>query len=325
MKNTTELTVKTCYEENKSALGLKLLNSDSGLKKIIKDHDLCRPGLLLSGFTKIFAEKKIQVFGKTEISYLAEENKSDRKQAFERLMKADIPCLIVAHNGKIDKELLRIADKTGISIFACPSTTFHIYQILHKYLSEKFAPSTSVHGTLVDVYGVGILLTGRSGIGKSEIALDLVERGHRLVADDVVTLKRTRVDVLIGTSQEILKSMLEIRGVGLIDVWSMFGISAIRIQKRVEVEVQLEDHKKIDSYDRLGIDDEFKEYLDVKIPLIHLPIFPGKNVTVIAEVIALKIMQRIYGMRPEKDFMQKLGEKIKENDRIRKYLAGDVE
>lgn len=325
MKNIGELTVKTCYEDNKKILGLKLLNTKSGLQKVIKDHDLCRPGLLLSGFDKVFAGKKIQVFGKTEISYLSELDKEDKISAVKRLMKADIPCLIVAHNGKIEKFLLEIADEESTCIFRCPKQTIRIHQVLHEYLSEKFSPFTAVHGTLVDVYGVGVLLTGRSGIGKSEIALDLVERGHRLVADDVVNLSKKKSGVLIGTSQEMLKNMLEIRGVGLIDVWSMFGIRAIRVQKRVEVEVHLEDHRKIEHYDRLGIDFEFKKYLGAKIPLIHLPIFPGKNITVIAEVIALKIMQRVYGIRPEMDFLEKLGSKIKENDQIRRYLSGDVE
>lgn len=140
---------------------------------------------------------------------------------------------------------------------------------------------------------------GRSGIGKSEIELDLVERGHRLVADDVVSIYRKQTGVLIGTNKKILKNILEIRGVGLIDIRSLFGIRATRAQKRIEVEVHLEDHKPIESYDRLGIDDEYKEYLYVIIPLIYLPIYPGKNITVISEVIALKILQRVFGVRSE--------------------------
>ncbi|KPK88049.1 hypothetical protein AMJ80_11435, partial [bacterium SM23_31] len=281
--------------------------------------------LLLAGFTKNFANKKIQIFGKTEIAYLSDHDKNGRIAIFTRLMKADVPCLIISHNAKIDKELLEIADEAETSVFISPSTTIQIYQVLFEYLNDKFAPFTTAHGTLVDVYGVGILFTGRSGIGKSEIALDLIERGHRLVADDVVYIFRKKSGVLIGTSQEMLKNMIEIRGAGLIDVWSIFGIRAIRVQKRIEVEVQLEDHKKIENYDRLGVDDEINEYLGVKIPLIHLPIFPGKNITVIAEVIALKIMQRVYGIRPERDFMHRLDKKIKKNDQIRKYLSGDVE
>jgi len=325
MKPENELTVKTCYEDNKHELKLKLLNTKAGLKKTIGEYDLCRPGLLLSGFTKNFANKKIQIFGKTEILYLSELDKNDRIASFTRLMKADIPCLIISNNGRIDKELLNIADEAEVSVFLSPSPTIQIYQALFEYLNDKFAPFTTAHGTLVDVYGIGILFTGRSGIGKSEIALDLVERGHRIVADDVVNIFRKKSGVLIGTSQEMLKNMIEIRGVGIIDIWSIFGIRAIRVQKRVEVEVHLEDHKKIENYDRLGINDEFTEYLEVKIPLIHLPIFPGKNITVIAEVIALKIMQRVYGIRPERDFMHRLDEKMKENDQIRRYLSGDVE
>ncbi|MFC1554978.1 HPr kinase/phosphorylase, partial [candidate division KSB1 bacterium] len=210
-------------------------------------------------------------------------------------------------------------------VFRSSRPTIHIYHMLFEYLTEKLAPATTVHGTLVDVYGVGVLFTGRSGIGKSEIALDLVERGHRLVADDIVCIIKKRSGMLTGTSQKLLKNMLEIRGVGLIDVWSTFGIRATRVQKRIEVEVLLEDHRKIEDYDRLGVEDENREYLGVKIPLLRLPIFPGKNITVISEVIALKVMQRIYGFRPEKDFINKLDKKIKEQNKIRKYLAGDIE
>ncbi|MFC1477792.1 HPr kinase/phosphorylase, partial [candidate division KSB1 bacterium] len=172
---------------------------------------------------------------------------------------------------------------------------------------------------------IGILFTGKSGVGKSEIALDLVERGHRLVADDVVRIFRKSAGVLVGTSEELLKSMLEIRGVGLIDVWSIFGIRAVRVQKRLEVVVHLEIAKNLEEYDRLGTETKYKKFLDVEIPIIYLPILPGKNITVISEVIALKAMQRVYGIQPEHDFMRRLDEKIKENRHIRKYLTGDLE
>ena len=248
---------------------------------------------------KNFCRKKIQVLGNTEIAYLKKLEQKNCNAAFDRLMKAKIPCLIISNNHKLSKDLLEIADKEGIAVFGSHNSTLYIYQALFEYLNDKYAPGTDVHGTLVDVYGIGILFTGRSGIGKSEIALDLVERGHRLVADDVVSIYRKQTGVLIGTNKKILKNILEIRGVGLIDIRSLFGIRATRAQKRIEVEVHLEDHKPIESYDRLGIDDEYKEYLYVIIPLIYLPIYPGKNITVISEVIALKILQRVFGVRPE--------------------------
>ncbi len=325
MKAEHTLTVEKIFDHNRQALELKLLNTKKGFKKPIKDHDLNRPGLLLSGFIDVFANEKIQVFGYTEIGYIDTLSKDQRVDAFKRLLKSDIPCLIIANNARIDRYLLDIANKTETSVFRSPHHTIQIYSVLLDYLNTEAAPRINVHGTLVDVYGIGVLFTGRSGIGKSEIALDLIERGHRLVADDVVEIFRKREGVLIGTSQELLKNMIEIRGVGLIDIWSLFGIRAIRIQKRVEVEVKLEDHQDISEYDRLGTKKEFTSYLDVEIPLIRLPIFPGKNITVISEVIALKLMQRIYGFKPEQEFIKKLNQKIKKNDKIRQYLADDIE
>ncbi|MFC1563881.1 HPr(Ser) kinase/phosphatase [candidate division KSB1 bacterium] len=319
------LTVETCFEDNRQSLELRLLNKKTGLKKPVKEHDLNRPGLLLSGFTDVFTNDKLQVFGITEIEYLNTLKKTDRFRAFSRLMESNIPCLFIANNASIERDLINIANEHKTCIFRSPHPTIQIYHVLLDYLNTKAAPRISVHGTLVDVYGIGVLFTGRSGIGKSEIALDLIERGHRLVADDVVDIFRKREGVLIGTSQELLKNIIEIRGVGLIDIWSVFGIRAIRIQKRVEVEVKLEDHQDISEYDRLGNKKEYTSYLDVEIPLIRLPIFPGKNITVISEVISLKLMQRIYGFRPEKAFIKKLNQKIKKNDKIRQYLADDIE
>ena len=325
MNHNQPLTVKQCFDDNKHDLKLKLLSSSVGLKHIIEDLDLNRPGLLLAGFTKTFAEKKIQIFGITELSYLADLNKPSRIAAFSRLISMNIPCLFISNNGKLDDALIEIAETAGIAIIQSPYPTIQVYHMLFEYINNKFAPSMTVHGTLVDVYGIGVLFTGRSGIGKSEIALDLVERGHRLVADDIVCIYQKHSEILIGTSQKILQNVLEIRGVGIIDIFNTFGIRAIRGQKRIEIEVRLEDHGNIETYDRLGIDEEFIEYLNVKIPLIHLPIFPGKNVTVISEVIALKTMQKIYGIRPEREFIQRLNKTIKQKDKIRKYLSGDME
>jgi len=326
MKKENDLTVKTLFEEQQRNLSLKLLNNNkAGLKKVIKEHDLCRPGLLLSGFKETFSSGKIQVFGNTELSYMKQLPAKKRIEAFSRLLQEGIPCLFVTNNGVIGKNLLKAADEAETCVLQSPLPTMQIYRELFEYLSDKAAPWTTAHGTLVSVYGIGILFTGPSGIGKSEIALDLIERGHRLVADDVVRIFRRTAGTIVGTSEEILKNMLEIRGVGIIDVWSIFGIRAVRLQKRVEVEVRLELAKKLEDYERLGTEQKFKNYLGVDIPLIHLPILPGKNITVIVEVIALKAIQRVYGIQPEYDFMKRLDEKMKQNAYIRKYLSGDVE
>jgi len=193
------------------------------------------------------------------------------------------------------------------------------------FLEDVFAPTKSVHGSLVDVYGVGLLFTGRSSIGKSETALDLVERGHRLVADDMVTIRRRPPKILIGSGNELLRHCMEIRGIGIIDVQSIFGIRAIRAFKRVEVEVNLRDWKKTENYERLGLEDMMTETLGVQIPLVAVPIFPGKNITVIAETIALNYLVKAYGYHPAARFSENLIETIRRKQELTRLAEGDRE
>jgi HPr kinase/phosphorylase len=196
---------------------------------------------------------------------------------------------------------------------------------LTHHLERAFSPSTEVHGTLVDVYGVGLLFSGRSGIGKSECALDLVERGHRLVADDIVEIRRTTEDILIGRYRDVLRHHLEIRGVGVIDVQAIFGIRAIRMQKRVEVEVQLQEWDDNVDYERVGMEDRFTELLGVSIPQVAVPLFPGKNITVISEVIALNFMLKIYGYDAAQILNDRIIKTMRSSGRLRDYLEQDRE
>ena len=212
-----------------------------------------------------------------------------------------------------------------MAIFTTPLTTTELPHLLSDYLDHKFAPSTTIHASLVDVYGTGLLFTGRSGIGKSEVSLDLVERGHRLVADDMVTLTRTAENVMMGTGREYLRHYMEIRGIGIIDVGRMFGVRAIRQQKRVETEVELVDWRADADYERIGLDEQYKEYLGVKIPHVILPIFPGKNITVIAEAIALNLHLKIYGFHPAKEFSRALSQVMENKTVLQSYLEKDFE
>ncbi|NCQ36331.1 HPr(Ser) kinase/phosphatase, partial [bacterium] len=206
---------------------------------------------------------------------------------------------------------------------ALPATDFQRELTLH--MARMFARRLEVHGTLVDVYGVGLLFTGRSGIGKSECALDLIERGHRLVADDIVEITRTSEDLLIGRYREVLRHHLEIRGVGVIDVQAIFGIRSIRMQKRIEVEVQLQDWDDGSDYERVGMEDRFTEILGVNIPQVVVPLFPGKNITVISEVIALNFMLKVYGYDAAQALNDRIIETMKKSDRLRHYLEQDRE
>ncbi|MBN2030267.1 HPr(Ser) kinase/phosphatase [bacterium] len=309
-KKRTSISVETLFLENKKSLKLKLISRDSSFQKQISEKDLHRPGLALAGFVDLFTYRRIQVCGNTEMTYLRKLSVAQREKTLKKVLVFDIPCIIVTSNNKIFPEFIRLADEHQVSIFRTPFATTRVFQLLGDYLDEKFAPKIFIHGTLVDVYGIGVLITGRSAIGKSEIALDLVSRGHRLVADDVVTVIRRAGDVLIGRGNDTLKYHMEIRGLGVINIQPIFGIRGIRRQKRVEVQLELVDWDKSEKYERLGLEEITTEILGVKIPLVRLPVYPGKNISVIAEVSALNQLLKIYGHNTAKKFQKELTQQI---------------
>ncbi|HDL78899.1 MAG TPA: HPr(Ser) kinase/phosphatase, partial [Bacteroidetes bacterium] len=225
----------------------------------------------------------------------------------------------------VDEELAKQCRAKKIPLLQSELVSTEFVRYLNEYLSEVFAPRVVVHGTLIDVYGIGVLLTGRSGIGKSEVALDLVERGHRLVSDDAVEIIRKARGILIGQTNSLLRHHIELRGLGIVNIQSMFGIRAIRVQKRIEIEVQLEDWNEKEDYERLGVEDKFAHILGVRIPLVRLPIFPGKNITVIVETIALNQLLKIHGINPAKRFNELLMKRIQEKKEVTQYLKNDFE
>ena len=322
------ITVGFLYEAMKGRLKLKALNGEAGFDNLIRDRNLNRPGLALAGYLALFTFDRVQLIGNTEIRYMNSLTTAQRKQAFTSLVEFKMPCIILTNGNKIADELLQTASARNIPVFGTPFETTKIAYILADFLDDQFAPQVVLHASFVDVYGVGVILAGRSGIGKSEIALDLVERGHRLVADDVVMVTRKGEGILIGAGTDLVKHFMEIRGLGLLDVRSMFGIRAIRFQKRVEVVVELEEWKPDHDYTRTGLDDQNCSILDVEIPLVKLPIFPGKNVTVITEVIALNYLLKHYGYDAAKEFSKRLegmiGQKRKRSRAI-DYFEHDFE
>ncbi len=324
------LTVRTLLKENEDRLKFRLVCSENGLNRKITTGDLHRPGLALSGFVELFTSDRVQILGNTEIKYLQGLNPSALKRSVDRFIEFEIPAIIITNNNPVPEVLVEAATRRYISILSTPFSTTRVVHLLGEYLEEKFAPRISVHGSLVDVYGIGILLTGRSGIGKSEIALDLVERGHRLVTDDLVIITRKTEEVLIGKGQEISEHVMEIRGVGLVDVRRIFGIRSVRLQKRVEVEVHLVDWEKNKDFERVGLVDNTTEILGVEVPQVILPINPGKNVTVIAETIAMNHLLKTYGHHTPKEFDKRLKDYMKKKDVIpiykdRDYLKKDME
>jgi len=315
------ITVGFLYEGNKERVNLELLNGTVGFENRIFDKNIHRPGLALAGYVDLFTYDRVQVVGNTEIKYLASLTKENAIASFQRILEFPIPCIIVTNNNTLDVEMISMATAKGVPVFRTIAETTKLIYFVGDFLDDQFSPQITVHGSFVDVYGVGLLLTGKSGIGKSEIALDLIERGQRLVADDVVTITRKGEGILMGAGTNLVKHFMEIRGLGLIDVRSMFGIRAIRFQKRVEIVVELEERDPATEYTRTGLGSETKDILGVEIQMVKLPIFPGKNVTVICEVIALNYLLKHYGYDSAKEFTKRLDAVIAEKS-LRRNQSG---
>ncbi len=319
------LPVSKLFEDKRVDLELTQLTESLDGAVPITVSDINRPGLAMAGFVENFLVERIQVIGQTEVALMASMPENVRDEAIDRLLGFQLPCIIVAKDLEIPPRLLNGAANRGIPVLRTPMSTTPFIHELTAYLDDIFAITATFHGSLVDVYGVGLLFTGRSGIGKSECALDLVERGHRLVADDVVTVKRRHSNVLIGQANKVLGHYMEIRGIGIIDVQSIFGIRAIRFQKRIEVEVNLRDWDSREDYERTGLDERQTSYLGVTIPIVSVPINPGKNVTVIGEVIALNYLVKAYGFDPAKDLDRRLSEMMMRNTRLKELARDDLE
>ena len=293
---------------------------------LVSHIDIHRPGMALMGYTEGFHRERIQIFGETEMGYLASLDPPAEREALLRVFALALPGLFVAGaRSTISEQLVDLAREQGVPVAHTPLSTDDLSAAMREVLSTHFAPQTTVHATLVDVYGVGLLVTGRSGIGKSETALDLVERGHRLVADDAVVIRKQSNDVLMGSSRRNVEHLMEIRGLGVIDVFPLFGVRAIRMQKRIEVELRLEEWDESKDYDRHGLDRETSEILGVEIPRVTAPIFPGKNNTVIAEIIALDFMLKTYGIDSAEEFNRKLIDAMSEKGQTARYLRHDLE
>jgi HPr kinase/phosphorylase len=324
------ITVGHLFQSNKERLKLKQLNGQVGFEREIVDKNIHRPGLALAGYVELFTFNRVQIFGNTEMKYLDQLKPEERHNSVKTILGFDIPCIVVTNDNRVDKEILDLAATRNVPIFQTPLETTKFVYLLGDYLDDQFSPQTTVHGSFVDVYGIGVLIVGRSGIGKSEVALDLVERGHRLVADDVVMITRKGENILMGAGTDLVKHFMEIRGLGLIDVRSMFGIRAIRFQKRVEIVVELEDWKHDEEYTRTGLDNTLINIMDVEVMHVRLPIFPGKNVTVICEVIALNYLLKHYGYDAAKAFARRLEAVISEKSknagtRVIDYFEHDFE
>ena len=306
-------------------LQLEALTGDVGLDREIPSPEASSPGLVLAGYTARFVADRLHILGETEIAYLTSLDPAARRRALETFFGFELPAVIVTKAQKPPAELLDLARAKGVAVIRTRLKTAEFYRRLKPFLDDVFAPSTTVHGSLADVSGVGLLFLGRSGIGKSECVLDLVERGHRLVADDVVQVTRQGNDVLIGRGHELSRHYMEIRGVGLIDIKALFGIRAVRQQKRIEVVVQLEDWDASREYDRTGLDSQQTMLLDVAVPLVTVPINPGKNLTVICEVVAMNHLLRYTGVDSARSLNERLLKRMRAQADVQEYLEEDYE
>ncbi len=319
-----EYSVKEFFEENSEEYEIEALTENLEGPIPITGPDIHRPAFALTGFMENFLHKRIQIIGETELLYLKVLDEAQVADAIARLFSQPLPCIIVSKGLDVPQQLLDLTFKHGVPLLRTSMQTTDFIHELTGHLELIFAPRTLIHGSLVDVYGVGLLFSGRSAIGKSEIALDLVERGHRLVADDVVETFR-HGDAILGRGREHLKHYMEIRGIGIINVMDVFGIRAVRIQKRVEVVVQLEDWDPSKDWDRHGLDEHYTDILGIKVRQVVIPIYPGKNITVIAETIALNHMLKVYGIDAAKRLDQQLLDMMESDKKTRRYLLYDHE
>ncbi|QXM06485.1 HPr(Ser) kinase/phosphatase [Crassaminicella indica] len=261
----------------------------------IRETDINRPGLQLAGFYKYFAYERVQVVGKVEWTYFDSICKEVRKKRAEKLFSHPVPCVVIARDLGIHNECLEAAEKFGRPLLRTKISTTKFISQLTNYLEDKLAPVITRHGVLVDVYGIGILIMGESGIGKSETALELIKRGHRLVADDAVEIKKKDNDSLEGSAPEVIRHFMELRGIGILDIQHLYGVGAVRDKKKIELVIEMENWSPDKQYDRLGMDEEFIEILGVNVYKITIPIKPGRNLAMIIEAAARNHRQKRMG------------------------------
>jgi HPr kinase/phosphorylase len=307
--------VEDLIKSHGERLGLKLVAGKEGMRRHIKVPEAHRPGLSLSGYLKSHAGKRILIFGKVEIEYLADLDPEIRIERLEALLNIAVPAVIVARRYRPPRELSLLCDQLQIPLFRTPMTTMNLLSKMSLLLTEEFAATVSLHGTLVEVFGVGVLIQGDSSVGKSEAALGLIERGHRLISDDVVKVKKREGVYLEGRGAELTRHHMEIRGIGIINVANLYGAVCVRDSKSIDIVVKLEVWDDYNFYDRVGLDEKLSNILGIKIPFHILPVKPGRDVVLLLETIALNHRLKAMGYNSAKEFNSKLLELISTKQR----------
>ena len=288
-------------------LDLNNLTKEMNLKeRAIECSDVNRPALQLSGYFDHFEERRIQIIGNVEYTYIEKMSDSEKKERYSRFMEFDIPCIIFCRDLQPDEIFMEETREHSIPVLSTGRSTSSFMAELIYCLGEQLAPCITVHGVLVDVYGEGVMITGESGIGKSEAALELIRRGHRLVSDDVVEIKRVSKKSLIGTSPEVTRFFIELRGIGIIDVKNLYGVESVKMEQEINLVIQLEDWNKDADYDRLGLEEKYVEYLGNKVAAHTLPIRPGRNLAIIVEAAAINHRQKKMGYNAAEELYKRV-------------------
>ncbi len=311
------ITVEKLLEiaKEQDLLHVKVLTSKKTLQKEISTYDINRPGLALAGEYDYFDYEKIQLFGRGEYKFLLKIIDSGKIRNIERFFSYEVNCCIFSHGNEPPRIFIELAEKADAPVLVSDLQTNIVSTRLVKILEDAFSPRTSIHGVLVEVFGVGILIIGKSGVGKSECALELVERGHRLVADDVVDVQCISGTILIGSGAKLIRHHMEIRGLGIININHLFGVGAIRDKKQIQLVVSLEDWDPKKEYDRLGFEEQIYSILGVDVPLITIPVRPGRNIPILIETAAMNYRLRKMGYNTAKEFNKKLINWIEEEKR----------
>ena len=306
-ENITSVSVSKIVE----LLDLKVYTTEMDLKKHkITTSDVNRPALQLTGYLEHFEESRVEILGNVEYNYMKKFSEAERLERYNELLKFDIPCVIFCRNLIPSKEFMNAAVSNQVPVLGTDRTTSEFTAELISTLSEQLAPCITIHGVLVDVYGEGLLITGESGIGKSEAALELIRRGHRLVTDDVVEIRKFNEHTLMGTSPEITRHFIELRGIGIIDVKTLYGVECVKERQQIDLVIKLEDWKKDADYDRLGLEEEYTEYLGNKVVCHSLPIRPGRNLAVICEAAAVNHRQKKMGYNAAQELYRRVQENL---------------
>jgi len=294
---------------------LELISGEEGIDRPISTSDISRPGIEMAGYFTYYPAERIQLLGKTELSFFKQLDEEQKKVRMEKMCTDITPAIIVSREMDVPKELIEASERESVPVLRSSFKTTRLSSHLTNFLESRLAPTTALHGVLVDIYGIGVLIMGKSGVGKSETALELVKRGHRLVADDCVEIRQEDQDTLVGNAPGLIEHLLEIRGLGIINVMTLFGAGAVRSYKRISLVIQLETWDQQKHYDRLGLEEDKMKIIDTDVTKITLPVRPGRNLAVIIEVAAMNFRLKRMGINAAEQFSARLTDVIEEGDR----------